>query len=70
MKRRPEAEKLLAAELEDARRNTDAAGGSIRLMKLQVAAADSTTSCRAYEKSATLERMFPDLFVAKEQNVG
>jgi hypothetical protein len=36
MKCRPGAEKLLAAELEHARRNTDAAGGNIRLMKLQV----------------------------------
>ncbi|CAM6019992.1 unnamed protein product [Sphagnum balticum] len=47
MKRRPGAEKLLAAELEHARRNTDAAGGNIRLMKLQVAASSLDAAAAA-----------------------
>jgi hypothetical protein len=59
MKRRPGAEKLLAAELEHARRNTDAAGGSIGLMKLQVAGK------RLYESSHVLH--FASIIIMRTQ---
>jgi hypothetical protein len=59
MKRRLGAEKLLAAELEHARRNTDAAGGNIRLRKLQVAGK------RLYESSHVLH--FASIIIMRTQ---